>query len=291
MALIDFYQLAVLYKLGRADAAFHPIHSDPPPMSTTTPSKKPKVHSSLPPTLPVPKTPQHRRGPTTVVGLTPPSRGSSVRQRQGGDIDRIDKYDRHDYEDYIREDLNCRVFVDFEVFMKYVLHVPDDWGTRWRRAINAVKADAEFNENHEKYCKLCEKEGTLEKDFYPPLVDTANAVLKVVSQPRFKRIPPGTPQYYHINHPHHIKGGVMNKRNLSPDLVLLHKNRPHPASPGAVKSLHWANPLHVLEVKPYDNALCDGRNMPRLIVGGKRATGSLRVLVTIADMRNRSRSD
>ena len=60
----------------------------------------------------------------------------------------------------------------------------------------------------------------------------------------------------------------MGKKGLSPDLVLLHKNRPPPRA-GVNKLLHWANPLQVLEVKPYDNALCDGKNMPRLVVGGK----------------------
>ena len=272
MALVDFYQLAVLYKLHRADADFHSIHSHPLPMSTATSPTKPRVHSSLPPSLPVPKTPQHRRDPTTVIGLTPLSRGSSVRQRQEGDTDRVDGYDCHDYEDYIREDLSCRVFVDFGVFMKYVLHVPDDWQTRWKPAIDAVKANKRFDKYHKTYCKLCERNGTLEKDFYQPLMETANAILSVVtSKTSFNGIPSKKRQYYHINNPNHVKGGVMNKKGLSPDLVLLHKDRP---LPGADTSLHWANPLHVLEVKPYDSAICDGRNMPRLVVDGERVMDS-----------------
>ncbi|KAF9642500.1 hypothetical protein BDM02DRAFT_3273448 [Thelephora ganbajun] len=268
MALVDFYQLAVIYNLRRRDADFPSNCSHPLSMSTDAPPTKPRVYSSLPPpTLPAPKTPQRRRGPATVVGLTPLSRGSSVRQRQEGDTDRVDRYDRGDYEEYVREDLNCRVFVDYEVFMKDVLHVPDDWRTEWGRAIEAVKADAKFNEHHERYCDLCEEAGTLEKHFYPPLMETANAVLDVVSRSYFKKIPPGKRQYYHVNDPNHLKGGVMNKNSLSPDLVLLHKNRPDPRTSRS-RSLHWANPLHVLEVKPYDNALCDGKNMPRLVVDG-----------------------
>jgi len=194
MALFDFYQLAVLYNLRCCDAEFLPNHSHPPPMSTTVPSHSsptgPKAHSSLPlPEFAVPKTPRHRRDPATVGGVTPTSRGSSVRPKQEGDTDRVNRYDCRDYEQYIREDLSCRVFVDFEVFMKDVLHVPEDWKTLWSPAIDAVKTDANFNKHHKKFCGLCEEGGTLEKNFYPPLMETANAVLEVVHGSSFEGIP------------------------------------------------------------------------------------------------------
>ena len=64
----------------------------------------------------------------------------------------------------------------------------------------------------------------------------------------------------------------MNKKSLSPDLVLLHGNRPCPDS--EVNSIHLANPLQVLEVKPYDNALCDGSTIPRLYSDGEHARWS-----------------
>jgi len=273
MALFDFYRLAVLYNLRCRDAEFLPNHSHPLPMSTTIPPHSsltdPKAHSSLPlPGFAVPKTPRHRRDPATVGGVTPTSRGSCVQQKQEGDTDRVFGCDRRDYEQYIREDLSCRVFVDFEVFMKDVLHVPENWKTLWSPAIDAVKTDADFNKHHKKYCKLCEEDGTLEKNFYPPLMETANAVLDVVHWSNFEGIPSEKRQYYHVNDPKHVKGGVMDKRGLSPDLVLLHQDRPHPGSYSDNK-LHWVNPLHVLEVKPYDNALCDGNSIPRLAVDGK----------------------
>ena len=280
MALFDFHQLAVLYNLRLHDADFLSKHSHPP-MSTLTPPHSPltnaRVHSSLPPlpppfASPVPQTPRSRRIPATVLGLTPMPRGSSIRRKLEGDIDRVDQYDRADYEDYIREDLGCRVFVDYEVFMKRVLHVPDDWRTRWGPAIEAIKADMRFNEYHESYCSVCDDTGTLEKNFYPVLMKTANAVLGVVSRTNFKGIPSGWRQYYHISNRNHLKGGVMNKKGLSPDLVLLHRDRPRPR-PGA-NSIHWANPLQVLEVKPYDNALCDGSTIPRLYSDGEHARRS-----------------
>ena len=152
--------------------------------------------------------------------------------------------------------------------MKHVLHTPDDWKTRWGPAIDAIKADATFSKYHEKYCGLCEEKGTAEENFYPCLMEMANAALDVIFRIGFEGIPSERRQYYHVNNPNHIKGGVMNERGLSPDLVLLHKDR---RRGGASGSLHWANPLQVLEVKPCDNALCDGRNIPRLVVDGKRA--------------------
>ena len=268
MALVDFYQLAILHNLRHRDAEFLSKHSYPSMPASHPP---PTNHKSLPSrAFAVPRTPSHRRGPVTVLGSTTPnSRGSSILRKQEGDTDRTDKYDRGDYEGYIREDLSSRVFVDFEVFMKRVLHVPNNWKTRWRKAIGAVERDQKFKQHHQEYCRLCNEGGTQEKDFYPELMEMANAVLVVVSQPRFENIiPTGQRQYYHINDPNHLRGGMMSKKGLSPDLVLLHGGHP---TPDKNTSLHWANPLHVVEVKPSDNALSDGTNMPRLVVGGKRA--------------------
>jgi len=235
-------------------------------MSSSTPSHssptKPRGWSSLPLPTPSlsPKTPK-KRDPTTGTILTPNTRGTAVRQKQDGNSDRIDKHDR--------EDLGSRVLVDYEVFMKYVLHVPEDWETDWKPTLDAVKADANFQKFHKNCCGLCDGKKTPEKDFYPPLVHTANAVLDVVSRSNFEGITPGKHQYYRVNDPSCISGGVMNKHGLSPDLVLLDQDFPDTSTP-----LRWANPLHVLEVKPHDNAICDGEDMPRLVVNGKCPAGS-----------------
>ena len=268
MALLDFYQLAVLHNLRRRDADFLSKHSYPPMPASST------KHKSVPFNEFVrPKTPPHRPDPATVQALlmTPNSCGSSVRRKQEGDTDRADKYDRGDYEEYIREDLSCRVFVDFEVFMKRVLHVPDDWRTQWGRDIEAVKGSTTFDRHRKRYSRLCDEGATQEKEFYPELVKMANAVLDVVS--RVQNIPRKERKYYHVNDPNHLRGGMMSKKHLSPDLVQLDKEHP---GPNKLTPLHWANPLHVMEVKPTDNALCDGTNMPRLVVGGKRARGCFR---------------
>ena len=194
-----------------------------------------------------------------------------MRQKQEGDTDRVEKFNREDYDDYIREDLKSRVFVGFEVFMKYVLHVPDDWETAWGPAMEAVKADPDFEEQHKEYCKQCKKFGSQEKPFYAPLMNTANAVLDVLSRSTFDGISPNISQHYRVNDPKKLRGGVFNKFHLSPDLVLLHNE----CRPSEEEDLHWANPLHILEVKPYDNALCDGTTVPRLVIDGQCATSSL----------------
>jgi len=279
MALVDFHQLAVLYKLGRADPGFPSIHSRRLCMSVASPPRSPspsvEPDEARPPpppsTKPQPKTPERIRGAARPTpGITPQSRGSSVRQRQEGDTDRVDNYDRDDYEEYIREDIKNRVFVDYEVFMKYVLRVPHDWKTKWKSVIETTKAAPEFKSHHEEYCRRCENSGLSEVAFYEPLANTANAVLDVLSRSGLDGVDTGIPQTYHVNNPRKLQGGVFNKSNLSPDLVVLHEEY----DTTKPNSVHWANALHVLEVKPHDNAICDGEHMPRLVVAGEHATSS-----------------
>ena len=282
MALINFYHLAVLYKLCR-NAECLPTRSHPPSMhehnKNVPPPIDPEVFYSLPPLppsplplpllpfplLPLPKTPTLCNPTTSIglgpLGLTPMSYGVGMRQKLEDNANWIEKFTREDCEDYICEDLSHRVFVDFEVFMKKVLHVPNNWRSKWGPVITAVKADAKFKKHHKKYRNLCQTGGILKKRLYKPLTKTSNAVLSVASLSKINGIPSELRQFYHINDTKPIDGGAMN---LTPDLVLLHKNLlKHKGL------LHWANPLQVLEVKPHDNALCEGLNMPRLIVDGK----------------------
>jgi len=216
-----------------------------------------------------------------VVNITPLALGSSSLQKQQDDTDQVRRYYRADYDRYIREDLTARVFVDFEVFMKRVLHVPDDWDTKWKSAIDAVKADPAFEGSLEGYRKICNDPTSDEKHFYDPLTKTANAALDVLYGETFEGISSGVPQRYRVNDPRYLQGGVMS---LSPDLAIVHEAMSSPSM-----GTHWANHLHVLEVKPYDTALCEGRKMPRLVVDG-RSNDSL-PFPAVADMGYRSGSD
>ena len=222
-----------------------------------------------------PKTPERKPGAARPVpDITPLSRGTSIRQRQDGNTDRVDGYVCDDYDDYVREDLKSRVFVDFEVFMKRVLHVPEDWRTEWRPVIEAVLSNPEFKNNHEEYRKCCNNRSAREVSFYGPLMGAANAVLSVLSRPQFSGSDSGIPQLYHVNDPKKFQGGSFSRANLPPDPIVL------PEGCGTeAKRVRWANALHILEVKPYGTAICDGDNMPRLVFDGEYAMCPLRILL------------
>ena len=148
--------------------------------------------------------------------------------------------------------------------MKSVLHVPDNWKKGWRSGIEAVKQDQEFSRHHAEYCRLCDKHGSHEEVFYEPLMKIANRVFEVLAQSELINNS-GIPQRYHVSNTKVLRGGVMSKAGLRPDLVVLHEGCKSNAP-------HWANPLHILEVKPYDNAICTGEALARLVVDGKPAT-------------------
>ena len=180
MVLVDFYQLAALHKLNRADPGFSSTRSrplcmseTPPPHSPSPPVEPDEVRPSPRPSIqPQHETPERNRSTVpTVPGVTPLSHGSSIR-------DQVDSYDRGDYEDYVREDLRSRVFVDFEVFMEYVLHVPKDWSTQWESVIETIKADPTFLGNLEGYRECCNNRTSLEESFYDPTKNHAPASVR-----------------------------------------------------------------------------------------------------------------
>ena len=197
--------------------------------------------SSPSPSIPqVPSTSRSRRGPPTAACSSPLSGGPSVQHEEVGDANQFNVYNHEDYEGCIRLDLDSRVFVDFEVFLKNVFHVPYDWRTKWGPAIDAVKTDGEFSEHHAKYRELCEGRDMPEVDSFPLLMKMVNATLDVLYRSVFEGISAEKHKYY---------------------------NRSCPQ--GEEQSPHEVNPLYI--VNPHDDALCGGKNMPRLVVDGKYA--------------------
>jgi hypothetical protein len=163
-----------------------PVPSHPLPMSATP-------HPSLP-------LAEHDQCPFETLtdghsvvfdtpGSTPSDCGPSTDHGQElGDTRSVDSgYKREDY-DHVYECLNSRVFVDFEVFLKSALHVPDDWKTLWGPAIEAVKADGKFSTHHREYSQRCEVFGSLEGSFYEPWMETANSIIDVISARQFDGI-------------------------------------------------------------------------------------------------------
>ena len=263
MALVDICKWLSPFNTRHPDPCFYPVPFPLPLSGLSTPGSR---SPSVGPQGSRPKTPDY--GPSNSYGgpgSTPSARGSGVRKKVEGNSDRVDNYKCSDYDEYIHHDLRNRVFVDFEVFLKSVLHVPADWKTLWKSDIEAVRKDDRFGEHYNKYRQRCEMEKPGEQSFYKPLMDTANAVLTVISSTESNNVS-GNPQYYHVNDPNTLRGGVINKSGgLIPDLVVLHED----CRPPDGKNLHWANVLHVLEVKPLSSAICDGDNVYKLMVDGK----------------------
>ena len=268
MALIDISKWLDSFNPGHSDPRFYPT-SLPHVLSCMS---TPGSHSPSPPPSvdshdPRCKTPDQVRDPSVSFGeqgSTPSARGAGARKKVEGNSDRVDNYKCSDYDPYILEDLNNRVFVDFEVFLKSVLHVPDDWETQWKSLIEAAKADETFKRYCNEYFARCELKTSGEKSLYNPLMDMANAVLNVISSESSKV--PGNRHCYHVDDPKKPRGGVINKATgLSPDLAVLHED----CRPSDGEALHWANVLHALEVKPRSSAICDGKNVCRLKVNGK----------------------
>ena len=298
MALVDFYQLAFLHNSSRRDVGALSNHSHPPPMPATTSSSSrssvvdPHLADSPPPppfpsTRSLLKTPERRRDATRPVpDPTPIAVGTSILQKMKPDTDQPQKYDSAKYEEYIVRDFERhRVFVDIDVFMTHVLHVPENWKSLWGRTIRRVKRDAVFSTAHWDYSRRCGTHGVNERSFYKPLVDMGNAILDFTSEPSSEAsVKPQTPQRYLRNDPKRVLCGVIN--GLSPDVVAVHDGfLPHIRSEerdsGRLKesNLTWAQPLQALEVKPWDSALVDGSCMPRLKVNGKPLITSRDILV------------
>ena len=174
-----------------------------------------------------------------VPDATPLSYRSSAYPRQESGADQVEECDSAYYE-VAHGDLRSRVFVDFEVFMKNALHVPDDWKTRWGPAIEAIKADLEFKkylEEHRRHCGMPESQ---KASFYEPLTNTARAALNVLSRSIFDRASFEDPQSHHVN--------------------------------DTEEDLQWTSPLHLLGVRAYGSAICNGKNLPRMLAGGEDPT-------------------
>ena len=79
------------------------------------------------------------------------------------DADKAKKYDSAKYKQYITQDFESHwVFVDIEVFMKNVLHIPDNWKELWGPTINRIKSRPDFLMAHLDYSRQCDTESLKE---------------------------------------------------------------------------------------------------------------------------------
>ena len=286
MALVDFYGLAVLYKLhcGNVVGGPHPSHSHPPPMPAAAPAPSVShpladglnqaVPFPLPPPGPAPKTLQHQRIITqSQLQMTPTGHGTAILPKLEACMGQAPKYCKDKYHNYLVRDFEThRVFVDIDIIMERVLKVPNKWRKVWRPTIEQIKRDDEFMNTRIEYTKHCGRKGSLESDLYSGLVLMANAVYKICNASADKSVVPTIPQCYLLNEPKHVVSGVMNEQ--SPDIVAVHEecvvNSEDPEKP----KLSWAHPLRVLEVKSSGGALVDGSCIPTLVMEGEHPTSS-----------------
>ena len=152
----------------------------------------------------------------------------------------------YDDEDILSEFKHHRVFVDIDVFMETVLHVPENWRELWRRIIMRIKRDETFLVSYWDYRHKCQIQSAEESRFYRPLVDMANAVLDFLTKdPLDVSVKLRTPQRYPRNNP----------------------KKTHPEG----SNFTWADSL---QVESSGDALDDGSWIPRLKTNGERTTTS-----------------
>ena len=266
MVLVNFYRLAVSFKLSCGDAGIsnrsHPP-SAPATISSNScspPGRSYRIGPFVSPMQFAPKTPEHKLNATrSVSGRTLLSVATSCIQ----DF----KYNR--------------VFVDIEVFMKHVLHVPEDWRELWGETIKNIKRDPAFSFAHLDYSSQCRTQDAGGR-FYRPLVDMANTIFSCSESSQRDRVKPRTNQRCLRSYPKGVCMGVMN--DLSPDLVAVHNDflphypEGHEEQDIEDTSIAWAH-LRMPEVKPSGGALVDGSSMPRLKVNGKPVKTSRDVVV------------
>lgn len=197
----------------------------------------------------------------TELQNTPHRRGSATRALL--DTTGQAKYQKADYDDYVKEDLRThRVFVDVEQFMRVVLRLPEDWRTSLKDVVERVRGDAAFSECLFAYRTKCNQPGPVESKLYALRADMNNRAMEVIedhykSQPLIR---------YYRNDPQKLYGGVLNKKNLSPDLLELSEsmftssgNVDNVESQGPKKyPFWWFNTISVEEIKDRDVCLHHG---------------------------------
>jgi len=221
--------LVILYSLSGRDVRVLSNRSHPSPMLTTTPSssRSPAVKPSQTTsflsrsTQSVLKAPERKHGGTRSVSVQDPapmSNGTPILWKLEPDTDRTRERDSVKYEQYIAQDFKRHwVFVDIDVFMKHVLHIPKNWKELWNTTIRYIRRHQNFLLPHWDYAHRCETQRTKELEFYRPLADMGNAIIELSELSKDESVKARTRQCYLMNDPGKVLGRVM--RNLSPDIV------------------------------------------------------------------------
>ena len=176
--------------------------------------------------------------------------------------------------------------------MERVLYIPDDWETQWGPIIEQIKADKLFQLHHGCYSNRCDISNSDEEPFYELLVGMLNIILHVTCNALPESVMLGTPQHHITNDSGEVFCEALKETPPSRNVGTVHHHLPrHPKNELGSRHLSQsdrtrAQPIQVLEVKPFHGALVDGSNMPRLKRSGKH-TKNLNVLWLMEDFRTR----
>lgn len=140
-------------------------------------------------------------------------------------------------------------FVDIEDFMEHVLGVPDDWKTQWGPTIEKIKANTSFQFYYGSYSNLCLTSKSEKEPLYELFVVMLNTILDATCKSSPEPIGQNIPQSYVLNESGNVSGGTLDKTDRS--------------------NLTCAQPIQILELKPFHGALIDESCIPRLRKKGK----------------------
>ncbi|KAF9040245.1 hypothetical protein BDZ89DRAFT_1156757 [Hymenopellis radicata] len=258
--------------------AIPPILRDtaPPPVIQNTTTS----NSSAPPTT-------DAAGPTHKAGSTPQCRGGNSRTRwDDSEIGPL-KYKRSDYEPFLQVDLrNSRVLVDIDKFSERVLRIPfpetrsDKFCTtdaRLNKLVDAIYGDAQFKNFLQVFLARCRHFGSVETSLYALHADMNNRAMEMIEA----EYPGLEPIRFYRNDPKVLMGGILNRKNLSPDMFGVFKALFDGSETNLTKekvkealdvfaepvysSIYWAMVLLLLEGKDGDCTLWDGRDGFRML--------------------------
>ncbi|KAG7444798.1 uncharacterized protein BT62DRAFT_933850 [Guyanagaster necrorhizus] len=180
------------------------------------------------------------------------------------------KYERKDYDNFIREDLESRVFIPSDDFLRVILHLPRDWrqDSTISALIKKVKADEQWKALWDDYKAECKT--TDETNLYHPHNSLCNRALALIKDGTRS----GPDIGFYRQDPQPVKGSNVD---LKPDAITLllslfnssQNNIEDIKTGGPKNNIGWPQLLQWLEFKLSFTTLDNGRYATRVLTAGK----------------------
>ncbi len=123
----------------------------------------------------LPRTPTTRRNASSVSKLTSTPAAKGIIGQQAAST-------RAEVDPYLAEDLRTsRVYLPFEIFLKKVLNLPEDWesNVEFQRCLTALEGNDALREKMDAYLDACDTEG-VENTLYAPAASLYNQATSVM---------------------------------------------------------------------------------------------------------------